>query len=390
MHVSLRLYRSLQTVHPKPETRTNLHAPRLPLLPVRCYRLIAWASAFLLAGCAVVGPPSIRNGRSVYNDAINDTNNQQLLMAIIRGRYSENASLLAVNSITANFSVATSAGIQFGFGNESNYAGNLVPFSASAVYEENPTVSYAPVEGQKYLRQLTSPVPLSLLVPLSESAVYPGALFTVLVARVNDLANPLFVPSSSGPDPGFTRFVQLVTQLGQAEVLNWVDETPRRGGYTVVIHHFSPRYDAESRELLRLLGLPGPPAAANEVVIPVSQGPGDGAGERIVITTRSVYDLMEIFSAAVDIPPDDIASGAAINYPPTGILGARLHILRSRTEPENAYVTVKYHGWWYYIDKTDQPTKQFFQLLTVLWSATIAETTNRAQKAPILMLPASR
>ena len=144
MHVSLRLYRSLQTVHPKPETRTNLHAPRLPLLPVRCYRLIAWASAFLLAGCAVVGPPSIRNGRSVYNDAINDTNNQQLLMAIIRGRYSENASLLAVNSITANFSVATSAGIQFGFGNESNYAGNLVPFSASAVYEENPTVSYAP------------------------------------------------------------------------------------------------------------------------------------------------------------------------------------------------------------------------------------------------------
>jgi hypothetical protein len=50
---------------------------------------------------------------------------------------------------------------------------------------------------------------------------------------------------------------------------------------------------------------------------------------------------------------------------------------------------VKYHDWWYYIDKTDQPTKQFFQLLTVLWSATIAESTSRAQKAPILMLPTS-
>jgi hypothetical protein len=389
MHVSLRLDRRFQTVHLKPETCTNLHASRLPLPPVRRDRLIAWVSAFLLAGCAVVGPPSIRNGRSVYNDAINDTNNQQLLMTIIRGRYSESASLLAVNSITANFSVSTSAGIQFGFGNESNYAGNLVPFSASAVYEENPTVSYAPVEGQKYLRQLTSPVPLSILVPLSESAVYPGAILTVLVARVNDLANPLFVPSGSGPDPGFTRFVELVSQLGQAEVLNWVDETPRGGGYAVVVHHFSPRYAAESRELLRLLGLTEPTGGASEIVIPVSQGPGDGAGERVVITTRSVYDLTQIFSAAVDIPPDDIASGAAINYPATGVLGGQLHILRSRTEPENAYVAVKYHSWWYYIDKTDQPTKQFFRLLTMLWSATIAETTSKAQKAPILMLPAS-
>jgi len=40
-----------------------------------------------------------------------------------------------------------------------------------------------------------------------------------------------------------------------------------------------------------------PPGAA-EMVIPVLQGPGAGAGERIVFTTRSVYDLMEIFSAA--------------------------------------------------------------------------------------------
>jgi hypothetical protein len=362
---------------------------RSHLTLTRIHRLIAWTLGCLLAGCAVVGPPSIRNGRSVYNDAINDTNNQQLLMVVIRGRYSENASLLAVSSVTANVSISTSTGLQFGFGNESNYSGNLVPFSASAVYEENPTVSYTPVEGQKYLRQLTSPVSLSLLVPLSESAVDPGRLFTVLLGRVNDLANPLFVPSAVNSDTGFTRFVELASKLGQAEVLTWVDERPRGGGFTAVIHHFSPRYEAEVGEFLRLLSLPELSPGVTEMVIPVSQGPGDGAGERIVFTTRSVYDLMEIFSAAVDIPEDDLASGAAIKYPPTGILGSRLHILRSRNQPENAYVAVKYHDWWYYIDKTDQPTKQFFQLLTVLWSATIAESTSRAQKAPILMLPTS-
>jgi len=359
-------------------------------VPIGLRGLAALALGCLLTGCAMVGPPSIRNGRSVYNEAINDTNNQQLLMVMIRERYSENASLLAVSSVTANFSVRTSTGVQFGFGNESNYSGNLVPFSASAAYEENPTVSYAPVEGQKYLRQLTSPVSLSILVPLSESSVFPGTVVTALVGRVNDLANPLFMSSTAAPDPAFARFAELTSLLGQAEVLSWVHESGHGGGFGLVIHHFRPDYVAEVGELLRLLGLPGPAPDADMIVIPVSQGPGAGSGENIVITTRSVYDLVEIFSAAVDIPAEDIESGAAINYPPASPLGKGLHIRHARSRPENAYVAVKHRDWWYYIDSTDQPTKRFFQLLTVLWSATIAESTAKAQKAPILMLPASR
>ena len=104
-----------------PETCLTIRTPSLcrPCpISKRCYRLIAWLVGCMLAGCAVVGPPSIRNGRAVYNEAINDTNNQQLLMAIIRERYSENASLLSVGSVTANVSVSTSTGIQLGFGNE--------------------------------------------------------------------------------------------------------------------------------------------------------------------------------------------------------------------------------------------------------------------------------
>ena len=35
----------------------------------------------LLAGCTAVGPTAIRSGRLAYNDAITETDNQQLLMA---------------------------------------------------------------------------------------------------------------------------------------------------------------------------------------------------------------------------------------------------------------------------------------------------------------------
>jgi hypothetical protein len=366
---------------------TTFSRPRR--ISICLHGITAWVVGSLLAGCAVVGPPSIRNGRAVYNDAINDTNNQQLLMVIIRERYSENSSLLAVSSVTANVSVSTSTGVQLGFGNKGNYSGNLVPFSAGAIYEENPTVSYTPVEGQKYLRQLTTPVSLSMLLPMSDAVVDPGLLFTALVSRVNDLGNPEFLASSTRPDPRFTRFVELVSRLGQAGVLNWAEDPERRGRFSAVIHHYKPGHESETRELLHLLGLPGPAANARKISIPVSMGPESGEGKGIAFTTRSVYELVEMLSAAVDIPAEDIESRAAINYPPAAPLGRQLHILRARAKPENAYIAVEYHGWWYYIDKTDQPTKRFFHLATVLWSSTIAESTAKRQTAPILMLPAS-
>ena len=79
---------------------------------------------------------------------------EQLLMAIVKGRYGETTSLLSVNGVAANVRFNTQAGVNFGFGPESSYSGNLVPFSGSGTYEENPTITYAPVHGEKYIRQL--------------------------------------------------------------------------------------------------------------------------------------------------------------------------------------------------------------------------------------------
>ncbi len=112
----------------------------------------------LLVGCTVVGPAAISSGRLAYNEAITTTDNQQMLMVLIQNRYGERGHLLTVASVTANVSVTTSAGIQAGFGSTSDYRGNLVPFAGSVVYEENPTISYVPVSGEKYLSQLTSPI----------------------------------------------------------------------------------------------------------------------------------------------------------------------------------------------------------------------------------------
>jgi hypothetical protein len=55
----------------------------------------------MLSGCAV-GPTSVKMGRAAYNEAINETEDEQMLMSIVKGRYGETFSLLAVNGVAAN------------------------------------------------------------------------------------------------------------------------------------------------------------------------------------------------------------------------------------------------------------------------------------------------
>jgi hypothetical protein len=91
---------------------------------------------------------------------------QQVVEMMVRMRYGEPTDLLAVSSVTANLHVQANGVAQFGIGPESNFEGNLVPLGAGITYEENPTISYAPVQGEKYLRELLSPMPIDLTVLL--------------------------------------------------------------------------------------------------------------------------------------------------------------------------------------------------------------------------------
>lgn len=109
---------------------------------------IAWA------GCNVVGPSAISNGRGTYNAVINQTEDEQILTLLVRQRYDETLGLLAVSSVTASIRVGASVGANAGIGPESGYEGNLVPLSAGAAYEENPTISYIPLRGEQFVERM--------------------------------------------------------------------------------------------------------------------------------------------------------------------------------------------------------------------------------------------
>lgn len=355
---------------------------RVLTLTVLCFVLCA------LFGCTMVGPKSISMGRADYNEAINKTENEQMLLAIVKGRYGETFSLLAVSGVAANVRFNTNARVEAGFGPKDISGENLL--IGGFAYEENPTITYAPVQGEEYLRQILSPIPLDILVLSIRNYINSATNLLMLTNRINDMRNPdfLVVPSAEH-DPRFERFVELFMELSNAGVLDTVAVPEKDHPYNILITGYAPAYSEKVREYLTLLGLQMPTDKSKDILLPVHLSVKGRESDGIAISTRSTIDLIQILQASVEIPQEHASEGLAINYPKLGLVGKDIHIYTSKDEPERAAVAVNYRGYWFYIDDTDMKTKLFYKIVRSLWSVSIAASADQGA-TPVLTLPVSR
>ena len=75
----------------------------------RRYRvlLVTLVATLMQGGCAQVGPQVLIEGRAQYNIAVQQTEAQQLLLNIVRNRYSDTILFLDITSITSASPAAT-------------------------------------------------------------------------------------------------------------------------------------------------------------------------------------------------------------------------------------------------------------------------------------------
>ena len=229
-----------------------------------------------------------------------------------------------------------------------------------------------------------------MFAKLSATIADPGFVYEALVSSVNGIRNPDFLFPADHPEPGFARFAEIMTLLTHAHRLHWVETPGEPGAFSIVIHDYAPDYAAETRELMSLLSLPGPTDDLSELILPVSLALDGSDSSGVGITLRSVIDLVEILSAAIEVPHEDRQSGLTASYPPPGRAGNGLRVRFSQERPDASSVAVPYRDGWYFIAETDQGTKRFFRLLSALWSVTIADSTSHMANAPVLTVPVSR
>jgi len=346
--------------------------------------VIAALAAAVLCSCTWVGPEIIRTGRPAYNDAILATSDEQLLQNIVRMRFGDSVGFLTVTSVTANVTLTTSATTDLGFGQPANYAGALIPFSGTVSSEQNPTISYTPVGGDRVLRQLASETPIELAVLLINSALSHKDAWIAIVRRVNNIRNPDFVdPSAPVMEPRFEEIASLIDTLQRRGTLYWVKLGGADTGFGIVLHSYSPTNSREVARLLDLFGIAKPMHEGDDVIVPIHPSAGSPAPGTISLETRSLFDLVRLAAAGIELPKD---IEGAMRYPERGPAGKLIRIHSSAFRPAQARVTAQYRGRWYYIEQNDDYSKQWFLMLGLLASAQVPDTGI----APLLTVPVTR
>ena len=339
-----------------------------------------------LCGCATVGPQSITAGRGVYAEVIRRTEDEQILNVLVRLRYDETFGMMSVASVTANLSFSTRAGANLGVGDSDSYATNLVPLSAGVAYEENPTISYVPLNGEDFMRRMLSPVSTSEWILLGRPLRHPGDVFALTVRRVNGLRNPLLGEEPASPE--FARFVELYDRLRRADVLDNVQrpetETETGSGYFWYIHDYEDTYGDSVREFLDLLGIevkPDGPA----ILLPVHEAVGNSVSA-IHLRTRSAWEVLKVFGTGIEIPAAHLKAGIVEPLTSAESEERRFITIRSSGKsPENATVRIRFRDQWFYIDATDTQSKQAFGYLQTLIGMRLADPA--AHRAPLLTVP---
>jgi len=110
----------------------------------------------------------------------------------------------------------------------------------------------------------------------------------------------------------------------------------------------------------------------------------------IAVLTRSMLEIMvELATTGIDVPDAHVTEKRVLPSPQATTeeearLVPVLRVYSGSTRPTDAYVALSYHGYWFWIDDRDFPSKRMFSLLMVLF--TLVETGPK-EEAPLVTIP---
>src|SRR5262245_58932859 len=175
-----------------------------------------------LAGCGF-GPKTLQKTRLPYNEAVKTTSEEQLLLNIVRLRYSDNPSSLAVSTIAAQFELAKKLQLVpfFDPGGDVRPRGfSMVLPGAELSGADRPTVSFTPQDEIEFTRRLFNPLSLEGAAYLAKTTWPISTVFRLYLENLNWVSN---AQSISGPTPkeppqfaDFLRGVEVLQRLQDA------------------------------------------------------------------------------------------------------------------------------------------------------------------------------
>lgn len=390
-------------------------------------------------GCAL-GPKALLFSRQDYNESVTRTNREELLLNLVRLRYSDTPEVLPIGSIASQLSWDYSANASGAVGHD---APNLLGLGGSTAFAERPTVSYA-IPTKDVVRGFLAPLNTETLFVLTYTGSPADEVLNVVARSINRIDNAITAGRPTPPTaPEFEEFRWLAQNLRelrhrkQVEVGRLTRSTPisdpvlrdslkvedfrtahehdyeykpTEDGKSVVLHkneiatylRFAPEAveSPEYQEIVRLLELA--PGRTQYELKPALEGqllaePIPSAGRSdIQVSIRSLLEIMFYLSKGVDVPTSHIEDGVVtITEDAQGcpfdwqeVLGHQFHVCVSKMCPRHAAVAIRYRHHWFYIDDRDHASKSTFLLLRKIVGLQVQ--AGGVEGLPVLTLPIGR
>jgi hypothetical protein len=346
-----------------------------------------------LAGCAARGPATVPRDAFDYSAAISKSRNDQMLLNIVRLRYTQVPNFLTVSSVIASYTYQGSLGAaaQAGVG---PFDENFIGGSANLSYIERPTITYNPLQGEEFSRRLMRNIPLEALFSLGQAGWPMDVLFRIAVERFGETRNMGFVAPAVIAKAGeqanylvsYDHVVNIIMELVDAGVVETI-QTELDGEERPIVRFaesMSPELIEATAELKSLLGLH---PDRNEFY--VTDRIVGRTNNEIIIQTRSMLAVLSFLSMGVDVPEADVHANRVLETPAflMDIIEKRgpMRIRVQKEQPEDPFAVVQYRDHWFYIDATDHLSKRTFGTIQLLFEL-LAPSGSSA--APLLSLPA--
>jgi hypothetical protein len=425
--------------------KTNVDTPWRSLRSLRQVLALAGLSilAFLGAclGCGF-GPRSLVQTRLQYNEAVKTTSEEQFLLNIVRLRYTDTPSSLAISNIADQQELASELqAIPFFLaGAADGFRSQALP-QASLSRASRPTLSYTPLDDEEYTRRLFTPISLNGAFYLSRTTWPIATVFRLYLENLNWVSN---AETASGPTPkcapDYAQFLEGICALQELQdaqlVQLFIDQQeeilagpfpdpPNASDLAIkaVEMELEVRKEPQGFCLIRKTNQPmlaiDPRAKLNTAwdtfcrcfhvdpevstlkitteELPPFSDPNGPRLELLDLETRSLLQALFFVSHGIDVPKEHIVAGKVpMTCNPDGtsfdwrqVMDGLFHVhcVKSKRRPEEAYVAVRYEDYWYYIDHRDRDTKATFALLL---EVSRLELQSYESEAPLLTIPLGR
>jgi hypothetical protein len=353
--------------------------------------IILGTFAISAGGCAKLGPATIQSQRVNYNLAVQKTNDEQLLLNLARLKYRDTPLFMEVSSVASQFILSTtgnaSATLQEG-------VKGLFGLGGSVGLTERPTVTYSPLQGNRFIQRVLTPLPLKNIALLYNSGWSIERIFRLCFQRMNNLKN---APGASGPTPkkapNVKEFINLTKHLRELESLDVLSLSyEEENDIPKIILNISDEGKSlnAAQKFFKAMNLK--PGLKNYVITLSTKY---NESNQIRAVTRSLLGILFYLSQAVEVPEQDAREGKVTRTFKTSgeifdwkeVTGELLRIRSDSSQPENATLMVFYRRTWFYIEDSDLKSKSTFSLLAQIFALQAKKIKG---KVPILTLPIGR